>query len=88
MFILSQKINPENILIFTTWEVRSELINPEGYGFNVYPIESMGLKINEMNQPFLFVLNSKWEVGSILLPDIYDQHRGYYFNYTLPSYFE
>lgn len=87
LFILSQKIGVENILIFTTSEYRTDLISPEVYGFDIYPIDSLALEVNDLNQPLLFVLNSKWQINSMFLPDLFDSFRGYYFNKTLTSYF-
>lgn len=86
--ILSDIIGSENIIILTNSEVRSDVINPEKYGFEVFPITTSKLKLEEFNEPFLFVLNADFEIKYIYAPELFDEYRQYYFTELIPEYFK
>lgn len=86
--ILSDAVGSENIIILTNSKVRTDIINPEKYGFEVYPITTSNLKLEQFNEPFLFVMNSNFEIKYLYAPELFDEYRQYYFNDLLPKYFE
>ncbi|RKQ50307.1 hypothetical protein BXY85_1321 [Roseivirga pacifica] len=87
LLALSENISPDNILVFTPSKYESDLVDPESYEFPVFYVESLGLNSEELNQPFIFMANSKWEVQSMFFPDLFEDMRYEYFGKILPKYF-
>ena len=86
--ILSDVVGSENIIILTNSKVRDDIINPEKYGFEVYPITSSNLELEQFNEPFLFVVNADFEINYLYAPELFDEYRQYYFYDLLPKYFK
>jgi hypothetical protein len=62
----------------TNSEVRTDIINPEKYGFDVYPIITSDLKFEDFNEPFLYVVNSDFNVRYLYAPELFEDYRQYY----------
>lgn len=85
--ILSDNIGADKILILTTLDLETNLIDLKKEGFEVLPIDTLGLKFEEFNQPFLFVLDESLGVHFLYAPELFDNFRNEYFTKVLPEYF-
>lgn len=85
--ILAEKIGKDKIVIASTWEVPNALINPDSLGFANFPVKTLNILIEELNQPFLFLTDHNLDLKYLLVPELFDNLRQEYFTEVIPSYF-
>ena len=86
LVILAESIGKDNILIVSNNPFPRTDLNAAQHGFKELMTESLGLSIEELNNPFLFVTDGRF-ISNIFVPEVFEKSRVDYFESILPSYF-
>lgn len=66
-----------------------QMIDPSDFSFNYYLLNSFHLKIEELNEPFLFITDKNLKISLLFIPEVATmQQRHDYFHITITSYFK